>query len=266
MTLDNRHVSWTIFDALKCAGYQVDVITNQNKSGWADSPLQMIFSTADSISYMHEENFSDLAEDRDAQIYDGVLLPPFNQWLMKAQQDKKVPHFAVIHLFGSHDPFFARYPQGFGLEFLNDTSKNRLVNEYDASVLYSDMVLGKMLDELSKLNRPVYLIYLSDHGSVCESSGLRTPGSVENSAYEIPFLVWTNNSYQKLLPATVRQMKKHRSVPLQADRAHFGLLEVMGIDVPEKYEKSNFLSDEFEIVPLTVREGAYPYVSDAEIK
>ncbi len=261
MTLENRHVSWTIFDALKTAGFRVDVITNQNKSGWADSPLQMIFSTADSITYMHEENYSDLYEDRDAQIYDGILLPPFIQWLEGAAL-KAEPQLTVVHLFGSHEPYASRYPADFSRVFLDDPDFSPRVNEYDTSILYSDMILGKMLDELAKLDRPAFLIYISDHGSVCDSTELRTPGSENNSAYEVPFFIWTNQRYRDMANRTVQRMSAHRQVPLQADRAHFGLLEMMGIVFARDVESQNFLSDEFVILPRFQREGQIPYIRE----
>ena len=264
MTLENRHVAWTVFDALKVAGYRIDVITNQNKSGWADSPLQMIFSTADSITYMHEENFSDLQEDRDAGIYDGILLPSFIQWVAVSTDRKAdaTPRLAVVHLFGSHEPYASRYPADFSRIFLDDTGYSPRVNEYDTSVLYTDMVLGRMLEELEKLDRPAYLVYISDHGSVCDTERLRTPGSEENTAYEVPFLIWTNRRYRELMADTVRRMNDRRHVPLQADRAHFGLLEMMGIIFTKDVERENFLSENFMELPRFIREGQAPYIKE----
>ena len=259
MTLENRHVSWTLFDALKQAGYRIDVITNQNKSGWADSPLQMIFATADSITYMHEENYSDLYEDRNAGIYDGNLLPELERTLAKQE---RTPRLIVIHLFGSHDPYRSRYPEGFSRQFLDDTSTAPLINEYDTSVLYTDFILSKIISALKKFDHPSYMIYFSDHGSVCDPQRLRTPGSVENSAYEIPFLIWSNPRYRELLPETSARIKKSSNVPLQADKAHYGLLEMMGVHIKEDDGKLNFLSPEFELRPRTVREGAMPYVKE----
>ena len=256
MTLENRHVSWTVFDALKAVGYQVDVITNQNKSGWADSPLQMIFGTADSITYMHEENFSDLAEDRNAKVYDAVLLPHFTRFLRDKSGRCGTPQLAVLHLFGSHEPYASRYPADFYRQFLNDTAYSPLVNEYDTSLRYTDMILGKILAELEKLDRPAYLIYVADNGA------LRSPNSVENSAYEIPFLLWSNRRYRELYPELFLRMEKSRHVPLQSDRAHFGLLEMMGVTFTADVSKENFLSENFSAVPRTVREGTMPYVRD----
>lgn len=260
MTLENRHVKWTIFDVLQKAGYRVDVITNQNKSGWADSPLQMIFSSAESIHYMHEENFSDLAEDADAKIYDENLLPHFQKWIRENRENPSAkPRLLVVHLFGSHEPYRSRYPEGFAPELQNDPAYPARVNEYDSSIRYSDRILGNILDALSQLKQPSFMIYLSDHGSVCETSNLRTPNSVENSAYEIPFLIWTNQKYRTVLPEISVRMKKSEHVPLQADMAHAGLLEMMGVILPEEPETGNFLSGKFQAPPRTVNEGRQPY-------
>lgn len=260
MTLNNRHVKWTIFDALTNAGYKIDIFTNQNKSGWADSPVQMIFSTANTTTFMHEENFSDLPEDANAQIYDINLIPHFDSWLKKVSERKlKQPKLIVIHLFGSHDPYFSRYPKDFSDEFLKDTTQHAIINQYDTSILYTDMILGKILDKLNDLKQPSFMIYFSDHGSVCTPSHLRTPNSIENSAYEIPFLVWRNKKYQTMLPEMNKRMERSKHLPLQADQAHYGLLEIMGITFTKDIESQNFLSEKFKCPPRTVLEGKQPY-------
>lgn len=263
MTLADRHVKWTLFDVLKKAGYKVDIATNQNKSGWADSPIQMIFKTADSVTYIHEENYSDLEEDKDACIYDEALIVPFDAWISKTPS-VSAPQMMVLHLFGSHEPYASRYPKDFAQHFLSDAAFTRRVNEYDSSVLYTDMVLGKLLERLEKIDRPAFLVYISDHGSVCESPDLRNPQSRDNSAYEVPFLIWTNSRYREAVPDIVQRMQKRRSVPLQADRAHYGLLEMMGVTFSDDVETENFLSDRFEIKPRFTNEGSAPYVKDAE--
>ncbi len=263
MTLADRHVKWTLFDVLKKAGYKVDIATNQNKSGWADSPIQMIFKAADSVTYIHEENYSDLEEDKDARIYDEALIAPFDAWINKTGS-VSTPQMMVLHLFGSHEPYASRYPKEFAEHFLSDAAFTQRVSEYDSSILYTDMVLGKLLERLEKIDRPAFLVYISDHGSVCESPDLRNPQSRDNSAYEVPFFIWTNSRYREAMPDTVLRMQKRRSVPLQADRAHFGLLEMMGVSFSDDVETENFLSDRFEIKPRFIDEGSAPYVKDVE--
>ena len=267
MTLDNRHVTWTIFDALKKAGYEIDIITNQNKSGCADSPLQMIFSTADSVTYMHEENYSDLDHSRNRDICDENVIEPFRNLLNRIKTKKSgKPHLIIVHLFGSHEPFFSRYPQNYTREFLDDTNVPNLINEYDTSVHYTDFVIGNLLDELKKIDRPAYMIYFSDHGSKCDDQDLRTPMSEANTAYEIPFLIWTNQQYRSIIPGTFKRMQNSRQVPLQADRAHYGLLEMMGLRFLKDVEKENFLSDNFIRHPRFILEGERPYKKDSSAK
>jgi hypothetical protein len=54
-------------------------------------------------------------------------------------------------------------------------------------------------------------------------------------------------------------MERRRSVPLQADMAHYGLLEIMGVDFAAETGKHNFLSDGFAAPERTVLEGKKPY-------
>ena len=225
--------------------------------------MQMIFNTADTTTYMHEENYSNLPEDRNAQVYDSLLLAPCITWLTYAHKSA-IPQLAVVHLFGSHDPFSARYPKDFTKIFLNDLKYTSLVNEYDTSVLYTDMILGKILDEMEKLKRPAFLIYISDHGSVCDSDNLRTPSSENNSAYEVPFLIWTNRHYRDAIPKTVQRMTARRHTPLQADRVHWGLLEMMGVESVKNIDKHNFLSNDFIELPRFTQEGTKLYIREKQ--
>lgn len=120
------------------------------------------------------------------------------------------------------------------------------------------------MDRLEKVDRPAFLIYISDHGSVCESTNLRNPQSRDNSAYEVPFFIWTNSQYREALPNTLRRMKQHCDVPLQSDKAHFGLLEMMGVTFTDDVESLNFLSEKFEVKPRFRNEGSEIYVKDIE--
>lgn len=251
MTLENRHLSWTMLDVLKVAGYHIDIISNQNRSGWADSPVNMIYASADSLHFMHDKPF-------DAECYDGAMLPYAEEWIK--ENNSKEKRLLIVHLMGSHINWKERVPSDFntGLETEGYPSS---VNDYDATICYTDYVLGRLMDRLSSLVTPAYMIYISDHGTVCDyGKERRHPLTRKNSAYEVPFLVWTNSAFCHSRPELKERLKAAQHKSLQMDRLHYGLLEIMGVDFKGSLDSENFLLPEFRQLPRTMNQGVLPYL------
>ena len=251
MTLENRHLSWTMLDVLKAAGYRIDILSNQNRSGWADSPVNMIYASADSLHFMHDKPF-------DAECYDGVMLPYVDDWIKSVKHNEV--RLLVLHLMGSHINWKDRVPTEFDTGLETDGYPSS-VNDYDATICYTDYVLGQILDELSAMTRPAYLIYISDHGTVCDyGKERRHPLTRKNSAYEVPFLVWSNSAFCYSRPKLMERLKIVQHKPLQLDRLHYGMLEIMGVDFKGCFDSENLLSPNFRQVPRTMNQGALPYI------
>ncbi len=82
--------------------------------------------------------------------------------------------FIVLHLGGgSHGPNYQkRYPPEFqrfhpmclDADVVNQCTIDELYNSYDNTILYTDYVLGGIINKLDKSSVPYVFIYLSDHG------------------------------------------------------------------------------------------------------
>lgn len=89
--------------------------------------------------------------------------------------------FVVLHLGGgSHGPAYAdRYPPEFqkfkpmcnDADVASECTMEQLYNSYDNTILYTDYVLGKIVEKLDHSRVPYVFIYLSDHGESLMEEG-----------------------------------------------------------------------------------------------
>ena len=81
-------------------------------------------------------------------------------------------------------------------------AQRRLVNEYDNSIVFTDEMLGEMIQRLTDCACRAGLLYFSDHGERLFDKG---PGdsefghgfpSVSRAEIEVPIFVFLSNSYK----------------------------------------------------------------------
>lgn len=152
---------------------------------------------------------------------DEAMLPIVEKTL--AEQQGRV--LMVLHGFGSHWPYTARYPAEFGAfqpvcskttavvgdfktsEDMAACDRQQLINAYDNSIVYLDYVLDSLMKQLE--NRPALLIYTSDHGESLGEDGLFLHGNVDKYGMPItierrvPIIVWHSDSF-KIQPINER--------------------------------------------------------------
>ncbi len=130
------------------------------------------------------------------EYFDEALLTGLQEHLARTAGDL----FIVLHQKGSHGPsYFKRSPPAFkrflpecALAELQDCPSEELVNAYDNTILYTDHVLGLVIDFLAaqSADSQVAMLYVSDHG---ESLG-------ENGIYLHGFPYWLAPEEQKHVP------------------------------------------------------------------
>lgn len=141
--------------------------------------------------------------------FDEILLTPLKNKLDNLTHQTTL---IVLHLIGSHGPtYYRRYPAGFA-KFLPDCKRSdiqnctqkQIINTYDNTIVYSDYVLSKIIEELSILdensNIESSMLYVSDHGESLGEKGLYLHGFpyalAPTQQTHIPMLFWTNNKSQ----------------------------------------------------------------------
>ena len=135
--------------------------------------------------------------------YDEILLRDLGEMLSSNAGEMLI----VLHQKGSHGPsYYKRSPKNFK-QFLAecaqaavpDCDQHSIINAYDNTIVYTDYVLGKLIDLLKAQSYATAMLYISDHG---ESLG-------ENNIYlhafpyaiaprqqtHVPMIFWASSSY-----------------------------------------------------------------------
>ncbi|MEJ6023635.1 phosphoethanolamine transferase [Ramlibacter sp. PS4R-6] len=138
--------------------------------------------------------------------FDEVLLDGMDRVL----RDAKGNLLVVMHQLGSHGPaYYRRYPPAFarflpacGTDELRQCPDAEIVNAYDNTILYSDHVLGRLIDWLAaQKTHDTGMLYVSDHGESLGESGLYLHGVPYAIApavqTRVPFVVWLSPALQQ---------------------------------------------------------------------
>ena len=149
--------------------------------------------------------------------------------------------FVVMHQLGSHGPaYYKRYPAVFKRftpacesEDLHSCSQSDIVNAYDNSLLYTDFVLGRVIDFLDRAQatHDTAMLYVSDHGESLGEGGLYLHGMPYAIAPDVqtrvPFVMWLSPAFRRsfginqecLRGRADRAGVARQSVPFAAGRA-----------------------------------------------
>ncbi|WP_299787369.1 phosphoethanolamine--lipid A transferase [uncultured Shewanella sp.] len=133
--------------------------------------------------------------------FDEVLLEPLKEKLAHLTAPTTL---IVLHMIGSHGPtYFRRYPSE-TRPFKDDCQRSdiqncsvqSLVNTYDNTIAYTDLVLSEVITSLNTLPQDVQpsMLYVSDHGESLGESGAYLHGFpyafAPQEQKHIPLLAW----------------------------------------------------------------------------
>ena len=140
-----------------------------------DTSCLVNFTLYDNCSYVGEVEVTNC---KYGTCYDEDVVPLLTNSLKSYESGYK---FVVLHLGGgSHGPIYRdRHPPSFqkfkpmclDADVFNQCSKEQLYNSYDNTILYTDYVLGEIIQKLEGSKAPYVLIYLSDHGESLMEGG-----------------------------------------------------------------------------------------------
>ena len=152
--------------------------------------------------------------------------------------------FVVMHQLGSHGPaYFKRYPPAFKRftpacesEDLRSCSQAEIVNAYDNSLLYTDFVLGRVIDFLDRAQatHDTAMIYVSDHGESLGEGGLYLHGMPHAIAPDVqknvPFLMWLSPAFERSFGVSPGCMRSRADQPASHDNLFHSLLGVLDVE------------------------------------
>ncbi|WP_300492058.1 phosphoethanolamine--lipid A transferase EptA [Flavobacterium sp.] len=211
----------------------VDVVWRT--SNWGEPPVHI-------KEYQKREQLAPDCQG-DPCNYDEMLLTGLKERI-EASTSNKV--FIVLHTSTSHGPTYSqKYPAQFekfkpvcnSVE-LGNCSKEELINAYDNTIVYTDYILYKVIENLKQLkDYNSTMLFVSDHGESLGEKNLYMHGLPLSLApkeqYDIPFIVWVSDGSKQLKPnKTVSQNHVFHSV-----------LHFLGIQSPVYDESLNIYKD-----------------------
>lgn len=226
---DLQYKEKTIVDLFHEAGFYTAWVGIQDIS----TPLVQRLKTVCDYTFFSK---SDVGS---SQFYDGDVLQKIQQIVADKTHRKKL---IIIHSLGSHFRYSNRYPSDFakfkptisssGYSDISLKHKDKLVNSYDNSILYTDFFLSSVIRVAETTNTVSGLIYLSDHGENLYDDnktifhGGEKPTPYE---YEIPYLVWYSKDYQALYPEKVEALHRNKNKKASSTATFYSLADMANI-------------------------------------
>jgi heptose-I-phosphate ethanolaminephosphotransferase len=177
--------------------------------------------------------------------YDGALISEYEKILNKSDTQKKA---IFIHVKGSHFEYSRRYPESF-VKFKpsTDSFKDKITAEYDNSILYTDWLLGTLIDQLESSKKPSVLFYSSDHGEnmMDDSRGLLGHGI--GNQYDLPVsaFIWASDNVSSQQSLKLLKLKERESQKISISSLSHTLLNITGVLTSRYKSSEDLLSDEF---------------------
>lgn len=218
-----------LLDVLQRAG--VGVLWRDNNSGCKGA-----------CDRVPTEDVSHLADTRlcsTGECFDEVLLSGLQNYLDQRSDNTVV----VLHMKGSHGPsYYKRYPAEFERfkpvcadNQLDQCEDQTIRNAYDNTLLYSDHVLGQVID-LLKTNATRFdgaMLYVSDHGESLGEKGVYLHGlpyamaPVEQT--HVPMVLWMSPQLAARRGISLNCMAQRSSTTLSHDNLFHSVLGLMNV-------------------------------------
>ena len=183
--------------------------------------------------------------------YDEALLAPLKDKLNTLSNENTL---IVLHMIGSHGPtYFKRYPKDKNVftpdcqrSDIQNCSQDQLINTYDNTIAYTDLVLSKVINELRHLDKEgnieTSLLYISDHGESLGENGVYLHGLpyafAPKEQTHVPMIYWTDTMQTDFNAQCLKALAKS---PISHDNVFDTLLSIMSV----KTKAYNITSDPF---------------------
>ena len=225
---DRLYTQKGILAAFGEAGFHTAFISNQRPN---HSFIDFLGGEADVCRFLKEEIVCD------ANVPDGALADELSRLIKETEGNL----FVVLHTYGSHFRYNERYPESMrrwspdGPDDAVASNRENLVNDYDNTILYTDKMLGDIIDTLAETGSKAALLYASDHGENIfdDGKGLFLHASPRPSAHElhVPMVAWTSQRHRELEPGITETLlaNRERRVLTSASLFHT-MLQLGGVE------------------------------------
>jgi len=224
-----------LLDVLQRCGVQVRWRENNSGcKGVCDRvPVEWGYQLTDKPSLLSEDG-----------VYDGALLEGLPDLIDQGNGDLLV----VLHQLGSHGPAYAKRAPDDAKRFLPECSQadlqncaqEEMINAYDNTIVYTDMVLSQLIDLLEPVaaDARVAMLYVSDHGESLGENGVYLHGYpcwlAPDEQTHVPMVLWLGPDSAQGLGLDMSLVEAGRHQPLSHDNLFHTLLGLFDI-VTETY-------------------------------
>lgn len=177
--------------------------------------------------------------------HDGALSDSLKA-LLQQPSDTSSKRFFLLHTLGSHFNLTSRYPRSFAKfpdgedsGVLHGTSASvgyrELIGAYDNTIVYTDHVLGEIVDALQKRPGIKAMLYVPDHGDNLRDDDRGYFGHAHSNEYDlpIPLLFWYSDEFAQRYPDKIEVAKKNVDRPLNTRTVFYSLAQMAGISLQD---------------------------------
>lgn len=211
------------------------------ETSWIGSQGLFSFYEANYASIALESDYviakMDLRKDyRNLRIVDGQLLPYYNNRISEYTSN----NLTIVHLYGSHWRFDKRLPEDFDSPFTPECreasphlcSQEQIINSYENSFYYTDIVIDEILKKLE--NKNAFVIYSSDHGLSLGENGFFGNASKDPLAQkeqtDIAMFMWFSDYFLQNNPDILKSVSQHKQGPASHDYIFHSILDCAGVE------------------------------------
>ena len=214
-----------IMQAFREAGYHTVYLSNQQRN---HSSIDFLGEQADDCLFLRDSHPDN--------AYDTDLLVPLAQKLAR-QKGRRT--FVVLHTYGSHFSYADRYPD-FMRKFQSDQYdgakrqyRPQLINAYDNSICQTDLLLRRIIEQLTSHAGSAAMVYTSDHGEDIfdDARHLFLHASPFPSFWQlhVPLIVWTSPTYRQRHGAITSALDANRHKAAESNSVFHTLLTMGGV-------------------------------------
>lgn len=183
----------------------------------------------------------------DGECLDEALLEGLDRRIAALPEERRQRGMLVIlHQMGSHGPAYGRRSppalKRFGTECrtlaLGECNASELVNAYDHSIVYTDVVLGKTIDWLAgrHARHAPALVYVSDHGESLGEYGVFLHGMpyaiAPNAQTHVPMIAWLGDAIRERDRLDAACLGRGADAPLSHDHLFHTVLGLLDVTSP----------------------------------
>ncbi|MDR2951233.1 MAG: lipid A phosphoethanolamine transferase [Prevotella sp.] len=244
----------SIIEAFKEVGFTTIFLSNQG----ANNTFTQYFAE-DADYYRNIRSPKD--DGKIIDNYDDALLPLLDHCIDSISGNL----FIILHTYGSHFNYEERYPKGFSkfkpdnVKEITRKEKEKLVNAYDNTILYTDDFLSRITDILNNSGSCSSMLFASDHGEdILDDDRMRFLHASPNPTFyqlRIPMLVWFSSNYQMNFQQKYEAAKANKLKPVSTNAIFHTLLDIASV-------KTNYLQSDLSLVNPSFKIAKRMYLGD----